>query len=243
MIDVHNHLLPGIDDGAQTLDDSIELINIAVADGITHIVATPHIHPGRFDNDINSIAVAFNKLQNWIKHTNTPITLTTAAEVRISVELLTLLETKSIPFIGKWGEYDVMLLEMPHSHILPGSDKLIKLLLNNNIKPLIAHPERNKEIMAAPDKIKAFTEMGCLLQVTAGSVVGRFGDKAQQVALQLCEENLTTLIATDAHNKKHRPPKLAEAYEYLSGKFGRKYMEQLQTNVATLTENKFHHGC
>jgi protein-tyrosine phosphatase len=238
MIDVHCHILPGIDDGAQNLTDSIELINIAISDGITHIVATPHIHPGRFDNNIATINTAYNKLVEWIKHTNTPIKLSTAAEVRISVELLSMLESNVIPYVGQWEGDNVMLLEMPHSHILPGSDKLIKLLLNNNIRPLIAHPERNKEIMADPSKIQPFIDQGCLLQVTAGSLVGRFGDSAQAIALQLCEQNLVTLIATDAHNKKHRPPKLAEAYTLLDKEIGGSYSQQLKSNVEQLVSTK-----
>lgn len=238
MIDVHCHLLPGIDDGAQTLDDSIKLINLAINDGITHIVATPHIHPGRFNNDIASIAAAYGKVMHWIKQTNAPIKLSSAAEVRISIELLEMLEHHTIPFVGQWEGYNVILLEMPHSHILPGSDKLIKLLLNNNIRPLIAHPERNKEIMAAPDKIKAFVEQGCLLQVTAGSLAGRFGEPAQQVAMQLCKEDVVTLIATDAHNIKHRPPKLAEAYAILDREIGHDFSQQLKNNVAQLVSQK-----
>jgi protein-tyrosine phosphatase len=219
MIDVHCHLLPGIDDGAQTLDDSIELINLAIADGITHIVATPHIHPGRFNNDTASIATAYRQVMRWVKQTNAPIKLSTAAEVRISIELLQMLEHHTIPFVGQWDGYNVILLEMPHSHILPGSDKLIKLLLNNNIRPLIAHPERNKEIMAAPEKIKPFVDLGCLLQVTAGALVGRF-------------------IATDAHNTKHRPPKLAEAYALLDREISQDYSLKLKDNVSQLVSQK-----
>jgi protein-tyrosine phosphatase len=238
MIDVHCHLLPGIDDGAQTLDDSIELINLAIADGITHIVATPHIHPGRFNNDTASIANAYSQVMRWVKQTKAPIKLSTAAEVRISIELLQMLEHHTIPFVGQWDGYNVMLLEMPHSHILPGSDKLIKLLLNNKIRPLIAHPERNKEIMAAPEKIKPFVDQGCLLQVTAGALVGRFGTPAQKVATQLCKENLVTLIATDAHNTKHRPPKLAEAYALLDREISQDYSLKLKNNVSQLVSQK-----
>jgi protein-tyrosine phosphatase len=238
MIDVHCHLLPGIDDGAQTLNDSIELINLAIADGITHIVATPHIHPGRFNNDTASIATAYSQVMRWVKQTKAPIKLSTAAEVRISIELLQMLEHHTIPFVGQWDGYNVMLLEMPHSHILPGSDKLIKLLLNNKIRPLIAHPERNKEIMAAPEKIKPFVDQGCLLQVTAGALVGRFGTPAQKVATQLCKENLVTLIATDAHNTKHRPPKLAEAYALLDREISQDYSLKLKNNVSQLVSQK-----
>jgi protein-tyrosine phosphatase len=112
------------------------------------------------------------------------------------------------------------------------------LLLKNNIRPLIAHPERNKEIMAAPEKIKPFVDQGCLLQVTAGALVGRFGTPAQKVATQLCKENLVTLIATDAHNTKHRPPKLAEAYALLDREISQDYSLKLKDNVSQLVSQK-----
>lgn len=238
MIDIHCHILPGIDDGANTLADSIRLLNIAMADGITHIVATPHIHPGRFDNDLQSIQSAYQTLAIWIKKNQTPIKLSTAAEVRISVEVLSMLDKDSIPFVGEWDGYNVMLLEMPHSHILPGSDKLVKLLLKNNIRPLIAHPERNKEIMADPEKIKPFVDAGCLLQLTSGSIVGRFGAQAKKISEYLLQENVVTLIATDAHNEKYRPPKLAEGYARVTDILGADYSQQLKQNVQTLVSSK-----
>jgi protein-tyrosine phosphatase len=238
MIDVHSHILPGIDDGAQCLEDSAKLLKVAIDDGITHIVATPHIHPGRFDNNNNSISAAYSALLSYINEQKLAIKLSFGAEIRISPEILTMLTAGTIPFVGEWEGSSVMLLEMPHSHILPGSDKLINLLIKNNIRPLIAHPERNKEIMLQPEKIKPFVDSGCLLQVTAGSLCGRFGDKAQNTAEKLISDKLVTLIATDCHNEKNRPPLLAEGYDRIEKLIDKNYSIQLQHNVKTLVSNK-----
>ncbi|WP_315983498.1 CpsB/CapC family capsule biosynthesis tyrosine phosphatase [Aliamphritea spongicola] len=117
MIDLHCHLLPGIDDGPASLEEAVELAAMAAADGITHAVATPHIHPGRYDNNIHSITPAYEALKNAIVERNIPLELGMAAEVRISVEMLAMIPTNQIPFLGEWEGRKVLLLELPHSHI------------------------------------------------------------------------------------------------------------------------------
>src|SRR5690606_29549077 len=102
----------------------------------------------------------------------------------------------------------VFLLEFPHSHIPPGSDKLVRWLLDRRILPMIAHPERNKDIMRKFDKVQPFIEMKCLLQLTAGSVAGDFGEAAQMTARKLLETGKVSILASDAHNVTHRPPRL-----------------------------------
>ena len=213
MIDLHSHLLPCIDDGASSLADSLQLARMAVADGITHITLTPHIHTGRFDNDISTITPAFSSFRQAVEAANIPLTLAIAGEVRISDELLMLVPQKKVPFLGEWQGKKVLLLELPHSHIPPGTEKLVKWLLAQNIVPMIAHPERNKDILRNIDLILPFVEMGCLFQVTAMSMSGDFGKESEQRSIQLLEKGWITILATDAHNMKHRPPVLSKGYE------------------------------
>jgi len=213
LIDLHSHLLPGIDDGAQTLGEALELARIAVNDGITHMTLTPHIHIGRFDNDIVTTGDAFKLFRGALKDADIPLKIAIAGEVRISDELLMLVPQKQVPFLGSWGGKKVLLLELPHSHIPPGSDKLVKWLLDQQIIPMIAHPERNKDILRNFDLIAPFVEMGCLFQVTAMSMSGGFGKDAEQRAMQMLEKGWITVLATDAHNVKHRPPVLSKGYE------------------------------
>ncbi|EXJ10787.1 tyrosine-protein phosphatase [Nitrincola nitratireducens] len=214
MIDLHNHLLPGIDDGAPDLDTALALAKIAVEDGITHMVCTPHIHPGRYENTKQSIASAFDTLQLALQQLNIELTLLSpGAEVRIGPEIMMGIERNEIPFIGHWHGKPVILLELPHSGIPLGSDKLTAWLIKHGIQPMIAHPERNKAIMQTPGKLKPFVEQGCLLQVTAGSMAGNFGERAQDLAVQLLRDGLITILASDAHNVQHRPPILSVARE------------------------------
>ncbi len=228
MIDLHCHLLPGIDDGPATMDQSIELSRIAVTGGIRHSVVTPHIHPGRYANNTTTITAVYQCLKNALKEHRIPLELTMAAEVRLSVEVLALVAANDVPFYGP-DSNKIMLLEMPHSHILPGSDNLVKWLLARNITPMIAHPERNKEVMRNPAKIKPFTDMGCLLQVTAGSVAGRFGDAAQKTAEQLLHQGLVSVLASDGHNAKARPPLLNEGVAAAANIIGEIEAEALVT--------------
>lgn len=213
MIDLHNHILPGIDDGPATLSESLELAKIAVDDGIRHIVVTPHIHPGRYENQINTIQPVLHTLQQAIADADIPLTLSMGAELRISAEMISMIPSGKIPFLGSWKDKKVLLLELPHSHIPPGTDKLINWLLSQNIQPMIAHPERNKEIIDNIEKVSPLVAQGCLLQVTAMSVAGRFGDAARQISEILLQRDWVTILATDAHNSRHRPPVLTEGVQ------------------------------
>lgn len=209
MIDLHNHLLPSIDDGAPDLAAAIALARVAVDDGITHLVCTPHIHPGRYDNTPNSINQALTQFQQGLIEHNIPLKVSAAAEVRFGMELMIGIKTNSIPMLGLWHDKQVLLLEFPHSEIPFGAERLTAWLLQHSIVPMIAHPERNKGLMRDPNKLKPFIDQGCLLQVTAGSVAGNFGEAAQDLAHQLLEKNLVTILASDAHNVDHRPPVLS----------------------------------
>lgn len=240
MIDLHCHILPGIDDGARTLDESIDLVKLAIADGITHVVCTPHIQLGRFDNNMCTISAAFDLLDNQIKHEQLDIELSYAAEVRICPEIMILAKQGKLPFIGKWQNTDVLLLELPHSHIPPGTDQLLKWLQKNNITPMIAHPERNRDIMADYQKLEMLCKHHCLFQVTAASLCGQFGDNAQTIASQMLTENKVTILATDAHNAKRRPPNLLAGMKAAAEIVGQQQAQALVYDTPKLiSESKF----
>ena len=209
MIDLHNHLLPGIDDGAPDLDTALQLAKIAISDGTTHMVCTPHIHPGRYENTQASINQALAIFQQGLLEHGLNLQVSAAAEVRFGMELMIGVKTNSIPFLGQWQGKKVMLLEFPHGEMPFAAEKLTSWLLQNNIIPMIAHPERNKGLMREPGKLKPFIEQGCLLQVTSSSVAGQFGETAQELAIQFLEKNWVTILASDAHNIEHRPPVLS----------------------------------
>lgn len=215
MIDLHCHYLPGIDDGAQTLEDSLELAKAAVAAGITTAVMTPHVHPGRYENNASSIGKLCAAFQRVLVHRQIPLEVRAGGEVRISSDIMAMIEADEIPFLGELSGYRIMLLEFPHSHLIIGADRLVSWLLARRIRPLIAHPERNKDVMRNVEKIGPFVKMGCLLQLTGASVIGQFGKPAQETARKIIDRQWATLVATDAHNLRHRPPNLDLAYKAL----------------------------
>jgi len=208
MIDLHCHLLPGIDDGPKDMDAALLLARQAVDDGITHAIVTPHIHHGRWENSIAGIAQAVAEFRLALKAADIPLTLGAAGEVRIGPEILSMLPANELPFLGSYEGKKVMLLELPHSHIPPGTDKIIAWLLKHNVLPMIAHPERNKDILRKFEKVEPLIELGCLFQLTAGSVCGQFGEGAQHRSEQLLERAVVTVLATDAHHVERRPANL-----------------------------------
>jgi protein-tyrosine phosphatase len=227
VIDLHCHYLPGIDDGAQTLAESLDLARAAVEAGIHTAVMTPHVHPGRYENSAPTIRKLCAAFQRVLEHQEIPLQIRAGGEVRISSDIIAMVEHDQVPFIGELAGYRVMLLEFPHSHLLLGADKLIKWLLARHIRPLIAHPERNKDVMRNVEKIAPFVQMGCLLQLTGASILGQFGKPAQQTAMTILERGWASVVATDAHNLRHRPPNLDLAYAALVDIGGESLARQL----------------
>jgi protein-tyrosine phosphatase len=227
MIDLHCHLLPGIDDGAKTMTDALEMARVAVGDGIEYAVMTPHLHPGRYENTRSSTIDALHEFRAALKEERIALEIGIAAEVRLAVEILSLLELDEVPFLGELDGYRIMLLEFPHSHIPHGADKFVQKLLDEKIRPMIAHPERNKDVIRNLDKIKPFVEMGCLLQLTASAVAGKFGAKPHLRATQLLKLGVVHVLATDAHNLTGRRPQLREGAEAAAGIVGDKAAEAM----------------
>ena len=234
MIDLHCHFLPGIDDGAQTLDEALELAQAAVAAGITTAVMTPHVHPGRYENNRPSIEKLCTAFQRVLTHRQIPLQVRAGGEVRISSDIMAMVEGDEIPFLGEISGHRIMLLEFPHSHLIIGADKLINWLLARRIRPLIAHPERNKDVMRNVEKIEPFVKMGCLLQLTGASVIGHFGKPVQETARKIIEREWVDVVATDAHNLRHRPPNLDLAYKALVDIGGESFARTLTVDTPGL---------
>lgn len=220
MIDLHTHFLHGIDDGAQTLAESLALARAAVADGITHAAMTPHIHPGRYDNQKSHILTHVAAFQQTLLDEGIALGVFAGAEVRLAVESLEQLLAGEVPYLGRVNGCDVLLLELPHQHIPVGSQQFVNKLLSMNIRPLIAHPERNKSVMDDPRRIHPFVDAGCWLQITAGSITGDFGPAAQKTAHTLLADDWVHVVASDAHNLGARAPKLSAARQWVAHTHG-----------------------
>ncbi|WP_226703235.1 tyrosine-protein phosphatase [Microbulbifer elongatus] len=210
MIDLHCHLLPGVDDGAKDLQQALTLAQMSVAQGVTHAVMTPHIHVGRYQNDYSSIERAFLDLRDALSVARIPLRIGFAAEVRIGGEIPVMIRDRRIPFLGTWEGMRVLLLELPYHTVPPEAEHFVTWLIKNNIRPLIAHPERNKGILRDFNRIFSLARLGCLFQITAGSVTGAFGEPVQRCAEKLLKTELVTVMATDTHHPVRRPPILGD---------------------------------
>ena len=220
MIDLHCHFLPGVDDGAETLEEALTLARAAVANGIRHAVLTPHVHPGRYGNVLSTLRPHFLAYQRALDVNNIPLAVHLGGEIRLCPEALPLFDSSEVPWIGGWEGHRVVLLEFPPGQIPVGAIRLVAPLRARGIVPLLAHPERNKDVMRDWKRIGPFVKEGCLLQVTAGSLTGNFGTQAKQTADQLLEAGWVSVIATDAHNLEHRPPLLAQARVAVASRYG-----------------------
>jgi len=240
VIDLHCHLLPGIDDGARDLDQALTLARMAVADGITHCVATPHIHPGRYDNTLKSITTVFEQFKRELVKNEIHLRLGMAAEIRLSEDILSMVASGNVPYLGVWEGEKVLLLELPHSHIPPGVEQLARWLFKQGIRPMIAHPERNKDILRDFKKVLPLVRLGCLFQVTAGAVAGDFGEGPEVRARELLQQDMVTILATDAHHEVRRPPVLAKGRQAAEAIVGEsKSWELVRQNPARLAATHF----
>ena len=208
MIDLHCHLLPGIDDGPKTSEEALELAQIASLNGITQAIVTPHIIPGRYDNTLHSIKTVFLDYYKLVKQKNNPLQLGMAAEIRIDPVIKTMVETESVPFLGEDNGFKIVLLEFPHDVLPRGSMEMVEWLMKRNIRPMIAHPERNRAVVSKPVAIEPFVKSGCLLQITSGSLSGAFGNEPLKTAKYLLKKGWVNVIASDAHNNHKRKPEM-----------------------------------
>lgn len=226
MIDLHCHILPGIDDGAQSLEDSLAMAHMAVAEGITHILVTPHHKNGVFINEKNEINQKLIELQNEFDLREIPISLFPGQEVRINGELMEEIADGKIQFIDEEDQY--LLIEFPTMSVPAYSENLFFELSKKGIIPIIVHPERNQVFMDNPNALKPFIERGALAQLTAGSYLGKFGKKIQKVSKQMLEANLVHFIASDAHNTASRSFLMKAAYDKLGQDFGNRKAESFK---------------
>ncbi len=227
MIDIHCHLLPGIDDGPDTLEAALALAKALVDDGVTQVVCTPHVFPGRFDNRRSSIAEDFQRFAGAVAQSGLPIQLLWAGEVRLTPEVLDLLPRGELPFLGQVAGFRTMLLEMPDGQIPLGAELFVRRLVGAGIRPVVVHPERNRAVMDRPDKLRPLIDEGCYVQVTAGSFIGQFGSRAQATARALLDHGWVHAAASDAHNLTGRRPRMREAAHWLAAHYGERVAREL----------------
>jgi protein-tyrosine phosphatase len=214
MIDIHCHILPGLDDGPEKIEESLAMAESAIADGITHVVATPH-SSNDFVFDYARVQQLREQLQAQI---GDRLTLATGSDFHVNVENLVALRTDAPRFCI--NQHGYLLVEFSEFSIPPSTDQTMHEMQLMDIRPVITHPERNAIIHAQPGRLTAWVRLGCFVQVTGGSLTGDFGPRAQQDALRWIEKGLVHFVASDAHNTRRRSLKLRAAYQVVRERFG-----------------------
>jgi protein-tyrosine phosphatase len=209
-VDIHCHLLPGLDDGAATLDDALAMAEIAVAEGIQTIIATPHQLGSHAKNSGESIRAATVRFQQILDERRVPLHVVPGADVRIEPDLLRKIRTGEVLTLADRHRH--VLLELPHDVYVP-LDRLLADLNKAGLVGILSHPERNRGILRQPNILRPLVQNGCLLQVTAGSLTGVFGPQIQRLSESLIEQGLVHFVASDAHATKARLPVLGAAFE------------------------------
>ncbi|CAM4008695.1 tyrosine-protein phosphatase [Alkalicoccus chagannorensis] len=236
MIDIHSHILPSIDDGAQNEEEALALARAAEAEGIHTVAATPHHQNGSFVNEAADIRAKTRHLNDAVQAAGINVTIIPGQETRIHGEYLEEWEKGTILPVG--GNTDYVLIEFPLDHVPRYASQLLYDIQLKGLIPVIVHPERNEEIKDRPNLLYSLVKNGSLTQLTAASLTGRFGSKAKQLSLDLLEANLAHLIASDAHDTEKRGFHLQEGYAAVETKFNARFVKQLQANAQRLIQNE-----
>ncbi|MGI9447308.1 MAG: tyrosine-protein phosphatase [Pirellulales bacterium] len=217
--DIHCHVVPGIDDGSANLAESITMVRMALEDGTTSLIATPHQLGKNRHVSAEIIGDGVRSLQTAVDVEEIPVVVRSGADVRIDPELPKLLRQGKVLTLADQGKH--VLLELPHDTYYP-IDQLLKSLRKQGLVGILSHPERNRGIMKNPDVMWDVVEAGGLLQITAASLTGAFGSSCQEIAELAVDEGLIHFIASDAHDTKHRPFGMREAYDTICDMAGEK---------------------
>lgn len=233
MIDIHCHILPGIDDGAKDLTESFQMARQAAKEGIRTIIATPHHKNGQYINMREDILKQVDMLNEQLKERGIDLVILPGQESRIYGEMIEDYEQREILTLADTA---YVFVEFPSNHVPAYADQLFFDLQMKGLMPIIVHPERNSELVEQPDKLYKFVKNGVATQVTAASVTGDFGKKIQKFTFDLIESNLTHFIASDAHNTTTRNFRMKAAFDLVQQRYGNDSMFYFMDNAELLVD-------
>jgi protein-tyrosine phosphatase len=210
MVDIHCHILPGLDDGADSLETSIQMAEMAIADGITHVVGTPHAN-SQYKFDPELIRQRRDELQSAV---GDRLTLATGCDFHLSYENLQDIQKNPQKYTINQKNY--LLVEFADFAIPPSMDDTMHQLQLMGLSPIITHPERNALLRAKPERMYRWLHQGAYVQITAFSLLGRFGSAAQHRAEEWLDDDRIHFVASDAHNLKGRPLQLRAAFDVVA---------------------------
>lgn len=209
-VDIHCHLIPGIDDGAQTWQDTLSMARIAVQSGTQTIVVTPHQLGNFRQNSGDFVRDCTTKLQHFLQQHQVPLTVLPGGDVRIEEGMIDGIKSGSVVTLGDHRKQ--VLLELPHELYFP-LEPLLDDLNAQGIQGILSHPERNVGLLAKPQLLAPLVDRGCLMQVTCGSLVGTFGPASQSLAEFMLKQGLIHFLASDGHSPRRRRPHMSRGFQ------------------------------
>lgn len=224
MIDIHHHLLWGQDDGASSLETSLAMARLAAADGITHVVCSPHAN-GKYVYEPQIIAAKISELQRLLEDECVALKLGQGCDFHLSYDNIQ--EAKADPGRFSINGLGYLLVEIPDYGLPRGLTEIFYELQLAGLTPILTHPERNPTLQADRARLLEWLRGGVLIQVTAGSVMGRMGKHAERMSHELLANRWVHFLATDAHNTSSRPPEMRRAFESVAKKYGSDYAHLL----------------
>lgn len=224
MIDLHAHIIPGLDDGPAEMAESLEICRAAVRDGIHAMVATPHMFDGVYNVEREDVLRGVEELRRHLAAADIPLTIFPGAETHITLDLPDLIRRGEALTIGDGGKY--LLLELPNDIIPPKLDEFLAALDGMGIRVIIAHADRNAEIQKHPDCLREMIKDRHLVQLTAASITGEIGEGPCRCSLDLIESGMCHVVASDCH-PDIRPPLLSRAREEVESLVGREVAERI----------------
>ena len=230
MIDIHNHIIAGVDDGAADIEESLEMLKLAENDGTEIIFATPHYIKGVFETDFKTVRKETERLKQLAQEKGIKIDIACGQEIMLDNSVIDGLLEGNLKGLNDSG---YILVEFPMDKLPEGyADSLYELRIREYV-PVIAHPERYKYILEKPSRINKFIKEGCLFQLNAGSITGRFGKEVKKLSQTLIKNGLCSFIASDAHGAESRTPHLKEAAESINS-MDSKLLLRIYKNLSAL---------
>ena len=232
MIDLHSHILPELDDGAQSLQESIAMARMAVDSGITAIVATPHC----VDDRRREVYDAWLLLREALDESHIPLQLFLGMEIYGTPDTARMLRDGTLFTINS-SRYP--LIEFSFHSDAEEETRILRRVCQAGFRPVVAHPERYQYVQDDPNIVNQWYQMGCLMQINRGSLLGRFGRNTQKMAAELVERGFATVVASDAHSPRQRTPWMDDVKSLLSqGLSVRHAQTLLELNPRKIIENE-----
>lgn len=236
-IDIHSHLLPGIDDGAKDIQITLEMFRIAKENGIKTMIMTPHFKPMRHNASPEKIAGLISRIEEVLRREKIDIQLYTGNEIYYHSEAVLKIEEKEVCTMAN---SDYVLTEFNPMDEYDYIRKGIYQVISGGYRPILAHAERYESVSKSVEHVEDLIQMGCYIQLNAGSIMGQIGFGKKQFCKQLLKHRLVHFVATDAHDTKKRAPQLKECAKYIGKKCGADYVKELlYENPMRIIQNEY----